>query len=385
MRRIPRLKRFSSSPFSSFSTPHTTIITTTTTTNTITTTARATAAASIPRPSNPPHLARFYSSDKQLTPQTSAPTPEEQHHLAAEHPLQDTAPHQYHLYKPPPPRSYAARSDEVSDPSYTPATTAAGLETVGDLANWWDRSEHWTEASDFRGFRPREKVAHPLSIEAAVRRAVIEAFALRQAGKEDHLTRTWPVGGVDEFRRTIGLDLKSTEEGHVSLDGDVAEVARGLHWEAAEPEASAVAQNPPQLPSIELSKLKKSWDGSWKRAALVDPRIKFAVTKRVFQLTGQLVPDHALSDITSVTGLLQIVQKAPKPRTLTEEIQKRGKDLINLPNVTVAAKRVTRGDKEQALGRLKLMQEELRKRDLPLEGHGFARKNRELAQMRGGM
>ncbi|KAI1493456.1 ribosomal subunit 39S-domain-containing protein [Biscogniauxia mediterranea] len=388
MRRIPRLRIPPSLSSSSFSS------------NPQTTTARATAAVSLPRPapspsksSKPPHLARFYSSDKQVIPQSLAPTPEEQHHLAAEH----TEPHQYHLYKPPPPRSYASRSDEVSDPSYTPATTAAGLETVGDLANWWDQSQNWSEASDFVGFRPREKVVHPLSIEAAVRRAVVEAFALRQAGKDDHLTQTWPIGGMKEFRCALELDVKSTEKGHVSLEGPVAEVVRSLQWETAGPEAggndsspielpvSSIAQTTPQLPSTELSKLRKSWDGSWKRASLADPRIKFAVTKRVFQLTGQLTPDHALPDITSVTSLLQVVQKAPKPKTLTEEIQKRGQDLIHLPNVTVATKRVTRGDKEQALGRLKLMQEELRKRDLPLEGHGFARKNRELAQLRGGM
>ncbi|KAI5917363.1 ribosomal subunit 39S-domain-containing protein [Camillea tinctor] len=368
MRRIPRLKRPSASGLSISSI------------NPFSSTPQPRSASS---PSKPSHLARLYSSDNQPVPRSLAPSPQEQeNHVAAQYSLQDTPSHQYHLYKPPPPRSYASPSDEVSDPSYAPATTSAGLETVGDLAGWWDKSEHWSEASDFVGFRPREKVVDSLSIEAAVRRAVIEAFALQQVGKEDILTQVWPVGGVEELRRVIQLDLKSTETGHVSLEGDVAEVARGLQWEASAPEA---AQTTPRLDSTELLRLRNAWDISWKRVPLVDPRIKFAVTKRIFQLTGQLVPDHALSDATNVVGLLHIVQKPPKPKTLTEEIQKEGKDLINLPNVTVATKRVTRGDKEQALGRLKLMQEELRKRDLPLEGHGFARKNRELAQLQGGM
>ncbi|KAI1498942.1 ribosomal subunit 39S-domain-containing protein [Biscogniauxia marginata] len=395
MRLIPRLRRpsglsSSSIPFSSTPQAH-----------------AAHATTSLPRPAtNSPRsrrLSRFYSSNKQPIPRSlaqpsvgqDAPTTEQ-----ADDPDEatwDRPPRQHQLYKPPPSRTYASRLDEVSDPSYAPASNADGLETVGDLDDWWDRSEHWGEASDFVGFRPREKVVDPLSIEGSVRRAVAEAFALRQAGREGDLTRIWPVGGGDDLRRVTGLGLRFTEDGHVSLDGDVAEVVRGLQWETelpegeseelstVESEAIAVIQSTPTLSSEELLKFKKAWDHSWKRIPLVDPRIRFAVTKRLFQLTGQLVPDHKLPSITYVQALLHVVQKPPKPKTLTEEIQKHQQDLLELPNVSVATKRVTRGDKEQALGRLKLMQEELKKRDLPLEGHGFARKNREMSRFRGGV
>jgi hypothetical protein len=70
---------------------------------------------------------------------------------------------------------------------------------------------------------------------------------------------------------------------------------------------------------------------------------------------------------------------------LTQEIQKRQQELLELPNVTIATKRVTKGDKEKALGRFKLMQEEFKKRDLPVLGHGFARKGKELSRLRGGV
>jgi hypothetical protein len=86
-----------------------------------------------------------------------------------------------------------------------------------------------------------------------------------------------------------------------------------------------------------------------------------------------------------VQTLLHSLKKPPKPATLTEEIQKRQPELLNLPNVVIAAKRVTRGDKEKALGRYKLMQEEFKKRNLPVDGHGYVRKGKEVSRLRGGV
>ena len=60
-------------------------------------------------------------------------------------------------------------------------------------------------------------------------------------------------------------------------------------------------------------------------------------------------------------------------------------ELTQLPNVTFVPRRVTRGDRETAVGRYKLIEEEFRKRDLPLHGHGFARKNKEPSWLKGGV
>ena len=38
-----------------------------------------------------------------------------------------------------------------------------------------------------------------------------------------------------------------------------------------------------------------------------------------------------------------------------------------------------------AVGRYKLIEEEFRKRDLPLHGHGYAGKNKERSWLRGGL
>lgn len=83
--------------------------------------------------------------------------------------------------------------------------------------------------------------------------------------------------------------------------------------------------------------------------------------------------------------LLRVLQKPPKPKTLSDEIVERRPELTQLPNVSFSPKRVTRGDKEKAVGRFKLIEEEFRKRDLPLQGHGFAQKNKERSWLRGGV
>ncbi|KAI1104976.1 ribosomal subunit 39S-domain-containing protein [Jackrogersella minutella] len=337
-----------------------------------------------------PAFARLYSSEKQQ-PGRQTPVREVEEPRAEEEPkelvVQDAAygevvdeepQHHWETFVPPPQRSYAERDDEVSDPSYVPAMTSEGLDKVGGLRDWWDREEHWSKDANFVGFKPKDKVAQPALIEIAVRRAVIEAFALRQAGREDDLVNAWPVSGEGDVRRVleIGIDVA---DGAVVLTGDVSAVLdsfdpKNIPYNIEQSEASV---EDPQ-------KYTQAWGKDWKAVPLSDPRIKFAITKRIFQLTGHLVPDHQLASITNVKTLLHVVQKPPKPKTLTEEIQERRQDLVQLPNVSFATKRVTRGDTAKAFGRFKLVEEELKKRELPLEGHGFIRKNREMSRLKGG-
>ncbi|KAI3330743.1 ribosomal subunit 39S-domain-containing protein [Ustulina deusta] len=288
-------------------------------------------------------------------------------------------------YTAPPLRIAAARSDEVADPTYVPVSSAAGLKTVGGLADWWQRRENWAAGGDFVGFRPRQKVVEPHLIEAAVRRAVIEALALREVGRDDDLVGVWPttVSNAD-LQGLLAWDVKSTTDGAGVLGGDAAAVAEHLRWKDEENAAGDDLPPSDPLTAEEAAALSQTWDPSWKAISLTDPRIRFAVTKRVFQLTGQLVLDHQLPNMTTVQTFLHMLKKPPKPATLAEELEKRHPDLLDMPNVTFAPKRVTRGDKEIALGRFKLMQEEFKKRELPGYGHGYARKGKEISRLRGG-
>ncbi|KAI1298338.1 ribosomal subunit 39S-domain-containing protein [Xylaria venustula] len=290
-------------------------------------------------------------------------------------------------YVLPPERVEAARANDVADPTYAPASSAAGLKTIGGLAAWWNRPENWAASGDFAGFRPWEKIVEPHLIEAAVRRAVIEALALREVGRGEDLVGVWPAAvSKDDLQGLLACEVKSTADGGVVFAGGNADtVVESLRWkEEAEAGVGDRVAFANALTAEEASALSRSWDPSWKGVSLADARLRFAVTKRVFQLTGQRVPDHQLESITTVQTLLHTLKKPAKPATLTEELQKRHPDLLELPNVTIASKRVTRGDKEIALGRFKLMQEEFKKRQLPVYGHGYARKGKEVSRLRGG-
>ncbi|KAI1170788.1 ribosomal subunit 39S-domain-containing protein [Nemania sp. FL0916] len=290
-------------------------------------------------------------------------------------------------YTAPPERLEAARPTEVADPKYIPATTAQGLRTVGGINDWWRRAENWAASGDFESFRPKKKITDTALLEAAVRQAVIETLALRQVGRDEELVTAWPnpksEGGL---RSLLALEVKSKADGSATLGGDAMAVADGLRQfdEYSDEVGDEVQPEVQPLTSDEATALSQTWDPSWKSISLTDARIRFAVTKRVFQLTGQLVPDHKLPSLSTVHSLLSVVTKPPKPPTLSDEIQINHQELTELPNVTFAPKRVTRGHKEEALGRLKLMQAEFRKRGLPLEGHGYAPKGRELERLKGG-
>lgn len=60
--------------------------------------------------------------------------------------------------------------------------------------------------------------------------------------------------------------------------------------------------------------------------------------------------------------------RKPKPKKLAELLEKTAV-LADLPNVQVYPRRVTPVDKEQMVGRWKLIQQELEARDLPVTGH----------------
>lgn len=178
-------------------------------------------------------------------------------------------------YAVPPERIEAARVDEVADPTYAPADMATGLKTVGGFADWWHRPENWSAAGDFVGFRPREKVVEPRLIEAAVRRAVIEAFSLRQVGRDDDLVGVWPTTvSKADLQGLLSWDVTSAADGTVSLRGDASTVAEGLRWKD---EQNDTAAPPEVLSADEAAALSQTWNPSWKAISIADPRIRFAV------------------------------------------------------------------------------------------------------------
>jgi len=115
---------------------------------------------------------------------------------------------------------------------------------------------------------------------------------------------------------------------------------------------------------------------------LQDVTLKFAVAKRVFQLSGHVIPDFKLPQIHNVQQLLKILVRPSKPIKLVEEIQRRG-ELLALPNVTVYPRRVTVMDKERMVGRWKVIERELERRGLPVTGDGGLPRPKEIAWLFG--
>lgn len=147
-------------------------------------------------------------------------------------------------------------------------------------------------SGDFTSFRPREKVADPLLIEAAVRRAVVEALALREVGREDDLVTVWPTAmPKTDLHSLLTWGVKSAENGAVALGGDPATVAERLRWRDDEddlPGNDESAAATEILTPDEVSALAQTWDPSWKSISLTDPRIRFAVCPS--HLVALLVP-----------------------------------------------------------------------------------------------
>jgi hypothetical protein len=87
------------------------------------------------------------------------------------------------------------------------------------------------------------------------------------------------------------------------------------------------------------------------------------------QLTGVRIPDSAIKSANTAQALLNYITTPPKPSKLIDALTQK-QDLMNLPNVTIFSRRVTAIDKERTVGRWKIIEEELKKRGLPMKGHG---------------
>jgi len=108
-------------------------------------------------------------------------------------------------------------------------------------------------------------------------------------------------------------------------------------------------------------------DQDWKDVSFSDPEVKFAVLKRVMQLTGTRIPDNAIKDITNAKALVGHLVKKPKPKKLAE-ILLVSESLASLPNLHIMDRRYTPIDREKEVGRWKVIEKELEKGAYLLQG-----------------
>lgn len=314
----------------------------------------------------------------------------------------------------PPDFSYAPSPKQAD--LYVPSTTAEDLEEVGGLENWWEQDGHWGAVDGLRLFSaPRNdagaKVTDPSVLEVLLRQAVVEALVVQGKKGEEMLMGRWAGLEKQSTLNAAAVELQVSEGGDITLTGDLGAVLAGLETPVQEVEAAAAEEASAEaaaegeqevgeaipdevLTAEEARELTKSWDRSWQQIALANPALKFAVHKRLYQLSGQYIPDAKLGPARTAQHILSLVAQPPKARKLIDVIQqqhqraqadasKAGNDLLNLPNVKVYSRRVTPIDKEVWVGRWKVIEAELRKRDLPITGTGKYGKAKERAWLMG--
>ncbi|KAF2190977.1 hypothetical protein K469DRAFT_746439 [Zopfia rhizophila CBS 207.26] len=115
----------------------------------------------------------------------------------------------------------------------------------------------------------------------------------------------------------------------------------------------------------------------YRHIPLTDLDIKFALIKRLTQLTGLRISDPHINDIRTLGDLYGHLNQAakPKPKKLMQIIQEESKrnkrkkgmeELMRLPNVRLSDRRVTPVDRDREVGRWKVMEYALRERGLPV-------------------
>lgn len=96
---------------------------------------------------------------------------------------------------------------------------------------------------------------------------------------------------------------------------------------------------------------------------------KSQAAKRIQQLTGHRIPDGKLLGAATIDSFLQLLLEPPKTLKLAQLVEAKAV-FKDLPNVRMFPRRVTPIDKEQMVGRWKIIVKELEKRELPVTGTG---------------
>lgn len=90
--------------------------------------------------------------------------------------------------------------------------------------------------------------------------------------------------------------------------------------------------------------------------------------KRILQLSGHRIPDPKILGLQTVGDLLAALSEKPRPKKLADQLLA-DPALAALPNVEIRNKRYGPIDKERDVGRWKLIEKELTRRNLPVTGH----------------
>jgi len=252
------------------------------------------------------------------------------------------------------------------------AKTWDGLERVGGKSwreEFYDKKRgrpHFT-----KGYIPSTKVTDPVALDAALHRAIAEVYALEMAGLDLSLTSKG-LSQVPVTIQNVRVGPGPSQDGGAQLEfanpTEKSTILESLKtFSTKSPEASPFTSFDSAEPgeSIELVSGAQHWAPGWEQISLRDPAIKFAIIKRLMQLTGHRLSDPIIQDTNTAGQLLASITAPPPPKKLSEAIQRDGR-LNKASNVKVSGRRVTSIDKEQEVGVWKVIEYALRERGLPV-------------------
>ncbi|GME63655.1 Ribosomal protein L50 mitochondria [Neofusicoccum parvum] len=224
---------------------------------------------------------------------------------------------------------------------YEPAKTWHGLEWVGG-EKWAPEQE---QVPPFVAADVAEKTSDKQEITAALRRALVEVYAARSNG--DSLEKVY--NRTDDI--SVAFKLKAAKDGSAVITERRVE------------DHTASMDEVVEQVGISPGEIKR-----WKPVSLRDPEIKFAVVKRVMQLTGLRISDPVIARSSTAGILLDQITAREQPKKLAERLE-HNEQLAKLPNVKISRRRITPIDKEKEVGRWKVIEQKLLDKNLPVTGH----------------
>ncbi|GAB7362023.1 hypothetical protein MBLNU230_g2057t1 [Neophaeotheca triangularis] len=254
-------------------------------------------------------------------------------------------------------------------------------------------SEEWVKrradsGEEFVGFSAPVKAKAQLSYQEWLRllhHVTVEVLALYKARRD--------VNQVCNFRTSDARPWEQTITTTIDVRADGTGVA--LRFPSPEDEQtilSAISQQPPEEEAAQDAEaLERLWDvqqaefqgilstggdtvtgremvEKWLALPLTAaPEIKYAIMKRIIQVTGHRPFEPALSSALSLGDLLHAFRALPKPKKLAQR-----KEMVSLGkesgNVQVHSNRRTPIHREKEVGRWKVIERALIERDLPVTG-----------------
>nr|POF13103.1 hypothetical protein CFP56_10251 [Quercus suber] len=252
---------------------------------------------------------------------------------------------------------YARRYDPTVSKDYQPAETGENLERVGS-PSWVKRQ--LDQGERYRGANKR------IQLDAAqwkrlLHHVAVEALTLRKHGINlanfYQETRNGKRG--EAWAASLLATMKADRLGKSTVEFQDPSHEKQIM------DAAGIGPPPEVMRDVGAPKLSLF-------VLIKDPLVKFAIAQRILQLTGHRLPDSTVSNAKTLHDFYTTYRQVEPAKKLAAE-PKVQQFKSELPNVKWHKTKHTMIQKEQAVGRWKIIEAELAKRDLPITGTRWKR------------